>query len=489
MGMGAWSPNSELVVPSRPFDSTLGYVCALFLLHEDTRLTCELLTKALRVLGISQQAHPMVYTVVPRMLVQGTLAGWCDYSLAQLALQIGASPFTALLASTTNWFMFYCGVRTYSNSVEGCLFTIALSKWPIEYDRRANGDANVCLALLLASISIIVRPSAVVSWVYLGVRLCLDIGLADWAYLLWNIILKQVLPVAVTSVLILLIAVDYYFYQHELVFVIWNFFHFNVVKNLSSLYGVHAWHWYFSSCLPTILGTHLIPFAMDMSRPVADERKGRIRQRLIQLILLNLCILSLSPHKELRFAFPLVPLCLAIASRGLDRLLKEDFPRNAERIIVAWVVVNALPTLFLAFVHQSAPIRAALFLAHKAKDSVVDILLPCHTMPLHSHIGHAIKQVRFLDCSPHIEELRFVDKLNSSFTPHRLGVNDSAAFLMDPQQFLRDRYRDAQAPDFVVTQDPLLEQVLRSLPIPYTVCASFSWAQPQVHKIQVLCSS
>lgn len=64
-------------------------------------------------------------------LLQGAMAGVCDYYTFGLALRAFGSVAAgwALLFQVLSWFNFYCLVRPYSNSAEAVLATAALYYW------------------------------------------------------------------------------------------------------------------------------------------------------------------------------------------------------------------------------------------------------------------------------------------------------------------------------------------------------------------------
>lgn len=64
-------------------------------------------------------------------LLQGAMAGLCDYCTFGLALRAFGSVAAgwALLFQVLSWFNFYCLVRPYSNSAEAVLATAALFHW------------------------------------------------------------------------------------------------------------------------------------------------------------------------------------------------------------------------------------------------------------------------------------------------------------------------------------------------------------------------
>ena len=116
--------------------------------------------------------EPRFYVFFPRMIIQGTLTGIGDYATYSLTRKISNENAgeIALILILTNWFQFYCGVRAYSNSFEASLTIIILAFfWPLTTSSNENESRrNMTIALFLASISIIVRPTSFITWIYFG---------------------------------------------------------------------------------------------------------------------------------------------------------------------------------------------------------------------------------------------------------------------------------------------------------------------------------
>lgn len=132
-------------------------------------------------------------------LLQGVMAGVCDYYTFGLALRAfgAAAAGWALLFQVLSWFNFYCLVRPYSNSAEAVLATAALFHWAPYFlpgtavaaaaettaaetaaakgakggagggassPGSASGRGETC-ALLLAALCVAVRPTSAALWV------------------------------------------------------------------------------------------------------------------------------------------------------------------------------------------------------------------------------------------------------------------------------------------------------------------------------------
>lgn len=107
----------------------------------------------------------------------------------------------------------------------------------------------------------------------------------------------------------------------------------NPVENRSAAWGVSAWHWYLTSAIPRAL-TFSLPAAFV---GVALEPR-RVGVDIVLPALASIALLSLLPHKELRFIFPQLPLLTLAAAVGIDRLTR--FKRS--RVIIARLLPLAL---------------------------------------------------------------------------------------------------------------------------------------------------
>jgi phosphatidylinositol glycan class B len=80
----------------------------------------------------------------------------------------------ALGASLLSWFNWFFSTRSYSNNIECLLTTIALYYWPWPgLDKGDGRDEKVGfrVAVMLAALSIHMRPTAAIVWIYLACTL------------------------------------------------------------------------------------------------------------------------------------------------------------------------------------------------------------------------------------------------------------------------------------------------------------------------------
>lgn len=126
----------------------------------------------------------------PRML-QGSLVVVQDLAVYRLTRRLfgtRAAQF-ALLCHVGAWFVAYCSVRTFSNSLEAVLMTLVLAYWPLrplhirqgttvqpvepdsDVAEGSYAPATMTWCLLGAAVTVVIRPSSALFWLFLGLRL------------------------------------------------------------------------------------------------------------------------------------------------------------------------------------------------------------------------------------------------------------------------------------------------------------------------------
>ncbi|KAI8375524.1 Alg9-like mannosyltransferase family-domain-containing protein [Blakeslea trispora] len=303
--------------------------------------------------------------------------------------------------------------RTLSNSTEMALTMVALNYWPLPGVPSSTSQMkNYRIALLLAAIACVMRPTNGLIWLFLGFQL------------LW--VSQNRIAVAVNACLICMAVVfcnmwlDTTLYN-EIVFTPIEFFKTNVVNNISLFYGVHTWHWYLSQGLPVILTT-FIPYTLFGLYHIYHT--PAIYQRMRSLLLLTgwvISVYSLLPHKEFRFLYPIVPLLLIVSAHGIQK---------KGRLTLVFLVLTQLPmALYLSLWHQRGVVDVMLWLRTQDPTSV-GVLMPCHSTPWHS-IVHKDIPMWFLTCEPPLT----VDTLD-----------EADAFYAEPLEFLKTSQSNRQWP-------------------------------------------
>ena len=111
----------------------------------------------------------------------------------------------------------------------------------------------------------------------------------------------------------------------------------NPVDNRSAAWGVEPWHWYASSALPrSLVG------ALPLAAAAAALDARRVVPELALPAAASLLLLSGLPHKELRFAFPALPLLTLAGAVAADRLARPDAKARGAAAFVKRLAVLGL---------------------------------------------------------------------------------------------------------------------------------------------------
>lgn len=192
-----------------------------------------------KLLDIFRLDYPTLIIYVPRITqaIFGAVGEYHIYKLARL-LYGNTAAWWVLFCEVTSWFMFYCITRTLTNSMETALISIGLYYWEFPEQIRRNltsvQKSTIYRALVFASFACLVRPTALVLWVPLGVARLWKMSPVHFLFIF-------VLPIGLCSLIFSILA-DSYFYG-KFMLVQYNFLYFNIMQNIGEIYGTHPWHW------------------------------------------------------------------------------------------------------------------------------------------------------------------------------------------------------------------------------------------------------
>ncbi|XP_054732048.1 GPI mannosyltransferase 3 [Anastrepha obliqua] len=385
--------------------------------------------KALALLNLDTA---QLLVISPRIL-QAMLSAYSDY---RFFVWSGKKKW-ALFLILVPWFWFYTGSRTLSNTLETSLTTIALSYFPW------SGETTTYL--WFAAVCCFLRPTASVIWIPLCIYHLRKSRLSTIDLIFKHFLVIGLLVAGVC------VCIDTYWHG-SLIFTPYEFFKYNILHNIGSIYGSHPWYWYFTVGLPTVLGINTLPFIFGVMDTVRHKKNYPVRKQLLITILLSLIVLSTVEHKEFRFVASLLPLCLYITADTLTR-----WSYNASRSVLwfsALVIVfgNALPAWYLSTVHQKGPLDVMTPIQKIARDfrdenehrASILFLMPCHSTPYYSHVHENIT-MRFLTCEPNLQ-----NKPNY--------VDEADQFYQSPVHWLRSHipsYPRTAMPSHIVLYQPL----------------------------------
>ncbi|KAI0221216.1 glycosylphosphatidylinositol anchor biosynthesis [Massospora cicadina] len=327
------------------------------------------------------EGHKDGLVMLAPKVIHGCIAAVGDYFTVKLATRIFGRGITGWITfcTLTSWYHHFIATRALSSGPEMALTVAALFYWPFP-NLTAINRWSLELALGLASLACLLRPTSAVLWVFLGVQQLLRprptvsrvriIGSAG---------------AIMTFALCAMFLVDSRFFGERVV-TPWRFFRFNVALSVSAFYGVSAWYFYPFLGLPTLLTTFL-PFACFGARNSFASRQ------LLAVLGYVLVVYSLLPHKELRFIYPMLPLLLVVVAHGLQ--LYKPTRGVATLLAVSQFGVG----IYFSRWHQSGVIQVMHQLHYDPNVESVGFLMPCHSTPYHSHLHRALP-MWFLTCHP-----------------------------------------------------------------------------------------
>ncbi|XP_065912466.1 GPI mannosyltransferase 3-like isoform X2 [Dysidea avara] len=331
----------------------------------------------------------------------------------------------ALLCSISNWFTFYCVVRTLTSSLETILGSIGIY---LLYHKCYISGVGV------AAFSCLIRPTAAIFW--------LPVIILHLYWLNSSERLKCVFKTIIVGCCALCwsLAVDRVFYG-EWTFVQYRFLLFNVFEGQSAFYGTHSWHWYFSQGVPVVLFS-LYPSFLLGGLKVANHKS------LYFVSLWYIMIHSILQHKEFRFIFPVVPFACIYAGYHLHTVWTK-YKHTVYKCVVVLILVSNIPmAAYFSLIHQ----RGSLTVMDELRLAIDDypnpsvlFLTPCHSTPFYSHV-HRNVSMRILTCTPFEKN------------------NELEQFYKSPHQWLSTQYPSpVDLPSHLVMYNsltPILEQFL-----------------------------
>lgn len=386
------------------------------------------------------------------------------------------------LVSPWQW---YCASRTFSNSLETTLTSMALSFWPwpllgaatttkenpkpVSPLNHSGALTGLRVCLCLAALAIVLRPTNVLIWTTIAGLTITRASFRGASPLTPSTVLVLIREAVLCGSLVLgasLLADRAYFGFWTLP--AHNWLTFNITKSLAVFYGQNPWHYYLLQGIP-LLTTTILPFAlMALVKP---QTKGtaeleNTHRTLSAAVIVTCTALSLISHKEVRFIYPLLPILSVLSAPRVTTFFtsppsKPSKTAPARRQIrhkpylIAGLAINGLLAGYLSYFHQGAPIQVLSFLRqdferlHSAPEATGSFnrtelfalfLMPCHSTPWRSHLVHPDLHAYALTCDPPLH--------TEPGTAEREGYRDEAdRFYDDPVGFLsRELFSGTPAP-------------------------------------------
>ncbi|CAD6190122.1 unnamed protein product [Caenorhabditis auriculariae] len=369
----------------------------------------------------------LVYQL-PR-IIHALLFSLGDISYYRLCYRLSKTSRIALFSFAsylTCWFVFYCGPRTLSNSLETSLTLIALTWFPFE---GAHEHAYTIPYIVIGLVTIIIRPTVALIWIVFGIHhltYC-------WSklYVVFALVVPTTITVIGTCVVFESLALG------ELNLPLWNFLSFNVLKGGSAMFGVHPWYWYFTEGLPSVLSVQffLAVFALIGLHPLLPSYLPFCASAVYVVFH------SFLPHKEQRFLLPIIPFLCLYTGVAIDKIRVSFGRAKLFPLLFTMFFINAIIALVASRYHQVGPFQASHAVITQAAESgksfSIAALMPCYSLPGHSYFHHDVNKLRMLDCSPDISGKRAgkPDEADTFYANHQQWLED--VFENEHQQYDR----------------------------------------------------
>ncbi|KAM9409446.1 GPI mannosyltransferase 3 isoform 1-T4 [Pholidichthys leucotaenia] len=363
-----------------------------------------------KILHIINYDTALLLIWLPR-IVQALLAAFADakfFFLIQRLENQDVARWT-FFCHLCSWFTWFCCTRTLTNSTETTLTCLALCYFPFPGSKTYSSKKY----LALVALAVMVRPTALIVWFPLLM------------HHLWRegdklrLITHNYIPIGTLAVGISA-AIDCLYYE-KWTLVQFNFLKFNIFHGVADFYGSHPWHWYFTQGFPVVIGAHLPLLLHGCSLAF---RRYKI---LLAAIIWTIVVYSLLPHKEFRFIYPVLPLCMIFCGTSLAHL--KSWRQVAAAVLLA---ANLAPALYTGLIHQRGTLDVMTHLQPLCNSSSsstglqpdVLFLMPCHSTPFYSHI-HCPLKMRFLECPPDLGQEGYVDEADRFYKDPLLWLRTS----------------------------------------------------------------
>lgn len=272
------------------------------------------------------------------------------------------------------------------------------------------------------------------------------------------------------------------FYYRELTFPPLNFLKFNISEGVASFYGTNRPDYYFTEGMPLLLTT-AIPFALlgifdamtGRGPPDLVSIDARPQHASIHRCLATICVvislaMSLLPHKEVRFIYPLLPLLFILAAPSASRFF-ESRTRFSRTLLILTLLINIILGIYFGTFHGRGVIAAQNFLRseHERRNpgmvtlgqttgvntTQVAFLMPCHSVPWRSNLIYPDIEAWALTCEP---------PLHKSLAEKASHVDEADQFYANPESWLRQEFMLGKRvlPEYVVFFEHL-ESTMKSL--------------------------
>lgn len=303
-----------------------------------------------------------------------------------------------LIMSFFLWFLPYINVRFSSEAWSGLLSLLSVAL--VKNIRKDKKDYQYALIGLVLGLAILFRFQALV-FVF---------GILCWCIFIGKIKGRHVFIIVSSVILALLIGflIDCWFYQ-KITCSLYNYIHVNVVENIASIFGRSPWYY----ILLYIIKAPVYPIGLLLLFSVLILLICKPTSIYLWCIIPFLILHTISPHKELRFLFPLVNFCPIIFFLAVQNV--QSFILRLNRYVIGLIC------LFLILINAIGLIVVCTRSARKGDAEIADYIY-------HHFSGQKINLITSEDANPFDPQMGFkehfykgkytqVNQISSLWTP------------------------------------------------------------------------
>ncbi|CDZ98342.1 GPI-alpha-mannosyltransferase III (GPI10/PIG-B) involved in glycosylphosphatidylinositol anchor biosynthesis [Phaffia rhodozyma] len=398
----------------------------------------------LDILGLSE-GNALIF--FPK-LIMAVLASICDSMTYTLASRLFNQSIarTALILSLSSLFYAHALTRPFVNSIETVLMVCALNFWPFPSARPqiqetiSNDDPSgksrplatgidfqerkrTRIALSLAAVDFIIRPTNAIFWIFLGGELLVRRWKEGKPKECGRLILESTFIGSIFLILSILLDTAIYPPADDatipLTIPLLPFITHNLLLPTSHFYGLSSIHYHITQSLPILLFT-ATPFFLYSLLDVWKGRHGKTPLVLLGLAIWSIGVYSLLGHKEWRFLLPLLPVLHLMTSLKLAPILFRPSPSSSSHEstpessssppkttlnsrLFFFLTIPQIPLIvYLSCYHGAAQHEVIAHLRSQSQVESVGLLMPCHSTPWMSmlHRQDLEQDSWFLTCEP-----------------------------------------------------------------------------------------
>ncbi len=279
-------------------------------------------------------------------------------------------------ASYFLWFLPYINVRFSSESWSGLFFLLSVALVQYSWDQKKIFK-HILIGLVIG-LAILFRFQA----------LSLAFGLLSWCFFVGKIKGKPFLLV-ITSLLAIIfigILIDSWFYQ-KLTFSLYNYVEINVLKDAASFFGRFPWYY----ILLYIIKAPTYPIGVLLLSSIVVLAYCNLKSIYIWCISPFLLIHFLSPHKELRFLFPIAnlsPIIIFLAVQHIEVLLLKLNQYILRLTTCFLLLINTIGLIIICTKStRNGDTEIADYLYHKFPNQKVNLITSYESNPFNPYMG------------------------------------------------------------------------------------------------------